>query len=179
MTTIAKASVKDFKLIAEMGRITVEEAHRSSCSAADMNDFLEKNYNETTIQEELKDPKNIYHIIYYNGQAAGFSKIILNAEHPNIQYQQATKLDRIYLLKEFFNLKLGFELLQFNINFSKENQQSGMWLFTWTGNERAVNFYLKTGFKIVGSHSFKISETHSNPNHQMFLKYPSSPKLDV
>jgi ribosomal protein S18 acetylase RimI-like enzyme len=46
-----------------------------------------------------------------------------------------------------------------------------MWLYTWTGNERAVSFYLKAGFKIIGSHNFKISATHSNPNHRMLLEF--------
>ena len=103
--------------------------------------------------------------------SARFSKIILNEVHPNINKQQVTKLDRIYLLKEFFDLKLGCELLKFNIELSKKNNQSGMWLFTWVGNTRAVNFYLKAGFKIIGSHKFKVSETHYNDNHHMLLEF--------
>ena len=46
-----------------------------------------------------------------------------------------------------------------------------MWLFTWVDNKRAVNFYLKTGFKIVGSHKFKVTDTHYNQHHQMYLSY--------
>ena len=46
-----------------------------------------------------------------------------------------------------------------------------MWLFVWKENHRAINFYNKAGFKIFGSHDFKLSETHANPNHVMFLKY--------
>lgn len=38
-------------------------------------------------------------------------------------------------------------------------------------NHRAVNFYLKTGFQITGSYDFKLSDTHSNPNHRMLLLY--------
>jgi ribosomal protein S18 acetylase RimI-like enzyme len=61
--------------------------------------------------------------------------------------------------------------MQFNIDYSREQGQAGMWLFTWTGNERAVDFYKKVGFTIIGSHQFKLSETHYNPNHQMLLQY--------
>ncbi len=46
-----------------------------------------------------------------------------------------------------------------------------MWLFVWKENQRAVNFYDKAGFKIIGNYEFKLSKTHSNPNYQMFLKY--------
>ena len=82
--------------------------------------------------------------------------------------ENITKLERIYLLKEFY---LGAELFEYNVRLAKENNQKGMWLFVWVENERAVNFYKKNGFVIIGSHDFKISETHSNPNHQMFLGF--------
>ncbi len=171
MISIIQANPIHAQIISEIGRISVEEAHRDSCSANDLNQFLEKNYNVEVIQDELKDEKNMYHIIYSDGEAAGFSKIMLNSVHSNIQQTNVTKLDRIYLLANFFNRKLGFELLQFNIELSKKNNQFGIWLFTWVGNERAIKFYQKNGFAIIGSHNFQVTETHYNQHHQMFLAF--------
>ena len=171
MTSIIKAKEEDFKLIANIGKIAVELSHRESCSAEDLNEFLQNTYNDDAIKEELNDTNNIYYIIYYTEKPAGFSKIIFNSAHPNVPEKNVTKLDRIYLLEEFYALKLGIELLKFNIELSKKNNQSGMWLFTWTGNKRAVNFYFKAGFKFIASHNFKITETHYNPNHQMFFQF--------
>ncbi|MEO8085604.1 MAG: hypothetical protein ABI763_02220 [Bacteroidota bacterium] len=113
MIKIIKATEKDFSDIVAIGKITVEEAHRDSCTAEEMNQFLENNYTDDAIKNELSDINNIYHIIYFNEQRAGFSKIIFNCSHPNIQPKNVTKLDRIYLLKEYHNLKLGYELLKF------------------------------------------------------------------
>ncbi len=169
MTSIVKATEKDYKLIMDIGAIAVEEAHRESCSAEDMQTFLRNTYNEIAIKEELKDSHNLYHIIYYQDKAIGFSKIILNYSHPNIEQQNVTKLDRIYILKEYFDLKLGYTLLQFNIALAKENNQYGIWLFTWVDNKRAVDFYIKTGFTIIGNHKFKVTETHYNSHYQMLL----------
>lgn len=170
MISIIKATEKDYNPIVAIGKVSVEEAHRESCSKEELNEYLERNYNDETIKEELSESKNIYHIIKYNEEAVGFSKIILNEEHPNIQQKNVTKLDRIYLRKEYYNLKLGFQLLKFNMELAKYNKQVGIWLFTWVGNKRAVDFYLKTGFIIVGSHQFKVTENRYNENHQMFLK---------
>jgi ribosomal protein S18 acetylase RimI-like enzyme len=168
---IKRATAADCASIVSIGQIAVEEAHRASCSAEDMKDYMSRNYNDTAIQQELSNPENVYHIIYYKTQPIGFSKIVLNAEHPNISLKNTAKLDRIYILKEYFGLKLGYELLKFNVEFTKEQYQSGMWLFTWIGNERAIDFYLKTGFEIVGTHNFQVSKKHSNPNHHMLLRY--------
>ena len=143
MISVIKATERDYNSIAGIGKISIAESHRDSCSAGDMNEFLERNYNSDAIKEELNDINNIYYISNYNGKPVGFSKIILNAKHPNIVTENVTKLDRIYLLKEFYGLKLGLELLNFNIELSGNNNQSGIWLYTWIGNNRAINFYLK------------------------------------
>jgi len=171
MTTIIKATSDDFQLLADIGKQTLLESHGHSAPKADMDAYVNKNYSAGYFQNELSSPTNIYHIIYHNGQAAGYSKLILDYPHPGIPIQQVTKLERIYLLKEFYGLKLGKELFSFNIELSKSKKQAGMWLFVWKENKRAISFYLKYGFKNIGSHDFKISETHSNPNHIMFLEY--------
>ncbi|MEP7264756.1 MAG: GNAT family N-acetyltransferase [Bacteroidota bacterium] len=171
MTSIVKANFEDFRTLTDIGKASFLESHGHSASEEDISNYVSEKYNHDVFKSELNDSRNIYHIIYHNGQPAGYSKIIYNASHPNVPMTDATKLERIYLLKEFYNLKLGAKLLQFNIELSKQNDQAGMWLFVWKENPRAVNFYKKKGFVIIGSHDFKISETHSNPNHQMLLKY--------
>ena len=171
MISIVKATEDDFQLLTDIGKISFIESHGNSAAVDDINTYVNKKYNQNVFKEELRDLKNIYHIIYYDKQAAGYSKINFNAVHSNIQIDNITKLERIYLLKEFYNLKIGFELLKFNIELSRKNHQEGMWLYVWKENHRAVNFYKKNGFEICGSYDFKLTDTHSNPNHQMFLRY--------
>lgn len=169
MISVIRATVEDHRPIVAIGKEAVAYAHRDSTSPENLNAYLEKNYSDYAIREELADLNNIYHIIHYNGKPAGFSKIILNTKEPGIKAVNVTKLDRIYLLKEYYGLKLGLELLNFNCRLAINNKQSGIWLYTWTGNKRAIDFYLKTGFTIIGSHKFYVTKTYYNLNHLMFL----------
>ena len=178
MISVIRATEKDHDAIAGIGKISVAESHEGSSSPEDMNKYLERTYNADSIKEELNDVNNIYYLINYNGKPVGFSKIIFNAKHPNIVTENVTKLDRIYLLKEFYGLKLGLELLNFNIELSRNNKQSGMWLYTWIGNNRAIDFYLKAGFNIIGSHKFYVTKTHYDVSHQMFLNFPERKEVD-
>lgn len=171
MTTIQKATIHDAATIATIGKQSFLESHGHSASAADIESYISRKYTADAVQLELADPRNIYHLIYYNGQVAGYSKILLNTTHENIPAPNTTCLDRLYLLKDFYDLKLGAKLLEYNINLSKQANQAGIWLYTWTENKRAIAFYHKAGFKIVGSASFSISPTHANPNHVMYLEY--------
>lgn len=169
--TILKPTLADAGLLSTLGAQTFIESHGHSGPKADIESYVAGNYTPSYFENELQDEKNSYHIIYFKDRPAGFSKIILNHPHPDMQLKNVTKLERIYLLKEFYNLKLGAALFDFNLNLSKANNQTGMWLFVWKENLRAFNFYFKNGFKIIGSHDFKISETHFNPNHILFLEY--------
>jgi ribosomal protein S18 acetylase RimI-like enzyme len=171
MTPIRRATADDYQMLASIGRQSFMESHGHSASPEIVADYAVDKFSETAMQQELSDAKNIYHIIYYNEEPAGYSKIIFDAVHPNIAEKNITKLERIYLLEKFINLKLGKQLLQFNIDLSRWHHQSGMWLFVWMENPRAFQFYQKAGFQIIGRHDFHLSPTHANPNHQMLLIY--------
>jgi ribosomal protein S18 acetylase RimI-like enzyme len=171
MTEIKKAEKADAKLVAEIGKLSFLESHRLSASFADIDAYVAETYTTEIVGKELSDPENIYHLIYYNQQPAGYSKINLNHPLEKVQAKNITKMDRLCLLQEFYNLRLGLKLLEFNIALSKKANQLGMWLYTWIENKRAVSFYLKAGFEIIDKAYFKISATHSNPNHLMYLKY--------
>jgi diamine N-acetyltransferase len=171
MASIIRANIQNSELLASLGRITFIESHGHSASPEVINKYVSEKFNNDILRKELSDPGNICYIIYHDSQPAGYSKIILDSPNPEVEMKNITKLERLYLQKECYHLHLGFELLQFNIELSKSSKQVGMWLYVWKENQRAVNFYLKTGFKIIGSFDFKLTESHSNPNHFMLLLY--------
>ena len=171
MNAIERATLNDLKLLSAISKQTFIESHGQSASASDIDFYVNEKYSYEALKQELSNPNNIYHIIYHKAQPIGFSKIVLNSPISNYQLATVTKLERLYVLKAFHKLKLGQALFNFNVELSRTNNQSGMWLFVWKDNARALNFYLKNGFNIIGSHDFEISASHSNPNHQMLLKY--------
>ena len=171
MIQIIKATIEHSNLIAKIGKQTFLESHGNSASIEDINRFILKTYNKKAFCKEFENPNVQYHIIYFNNKVAGFSKIELNTSNKDITDLNITKLDRLYLLKKYYKQKLGSKLFDFNIQLSKKHHQKGIWLAVWIENQRAINFYKKNKFKIVGEYSFKISETHANPNHIMYLKY--------
>jgi ribosomal protein S18 acetylase RimI-like enzyme len=169
MIRIEKASPDDHQLIAELGRITFIESHGSSASADDIAAYVAAKYTPEAVKTDIANQDHLYYIVYYGDQAAGYSKIILNCGHPEINQNPVAKLDRIYILREYYDKKIGLELLQFNVDFVKQARQVGIWLYVWTENQRAVKFYLRNGFTVIGSHDFPISATHSNPNYRLYL----------
>lgn len=171
MIKIIKAEIEHCELIAKIGKQSFIESHGESASKSDIDVFISKTFTKEILLTQLSNPNIRYHLIYYNNNVAGYSKIELDSPNSNIQNKNVTKLERFYLLKEFYGQKLGLKLFEFNVELSKKNQQKGIWLAVWVENLRAIKFYTKIGFKIVGKYDFKISNTHSNPNHIMYLSF--------
>ncbi len=171
MITIRPATVADAQLLSTVAPITHMESHGHSASAEHHEIYISKKLSAEAFTNELSNPDFLYHMIFVDEVAAGYSKIILNFNHPLITEQPVTKLERIYLLKSFYGMQAGQKLFDHNVSLSKDHHQQGMWLHVWKENHRAFAFYLKQGFEIIGSYDFEVSPTHFNPNHVMYLKY--------
>lgn len=161
----------DAPLLSKIGGISLIESHGHSAPMETMQDYVSRSFSEEACCNELSDDCNIFFLITYKDQPAGYSKIILNTSHPNVALQPATKLERLYLLREFYGLALGDHLLQRAIELATIAGDKGMWLNVWKKNDRAIHFYEKQGFQIMGESEFVLTSSHSNPNWVMWLTY--------
>lgn len=171
MISTRKADTSDAQALSAIAAQTFMESHGHSADPADINTFIADKYTVETCLADLANPANNYHFIYYNDKLAGFSNIIFNFPCINSDLEPVTKLERIYILKEFYDHKLGHHLFNLDIELAKSNGQKGIWLFVWKENERAIRFYAKNDFNPVGSFDYRISPTHTNPNHVMLLEF--------
>jgi|TARA_B110000902_G_scaffold260407_1_gene333278 ribosomal protein S18 acetylase RimI-like enzyme len=171
MINIKKATVVDTNLLVSLSIEAFLPAHGHSSPKKDIDSYISKNFSKENLRDELLEQNNEYYLIYYKNKVAGFSKVIFNSPNENIDGINITKMERLYLLKEYYGLGLGLELFNFNVTLSKKNHQRGLWLEVWIENLRAIAFYTKTGLKKTGLYNFKVSETHSNPNYVMFQEY--------
>ncbi|MDB5253437.1 MAG: hypothetical protein JWP27_2606 [Flaviaesturariibacter sp.] len=171
MVSIRKLGVADAPLLAAIGSKSLVESHGHSAAPSVMQAYCDEKFTEAALVEELSDPQHIFHGIFHNGIPAGYSKIIYHQPLPHIEQKAITKMERLYLLKEYYNLKLGKQLFDFNLGLSKAQGEAGMWLYVWKENERALRFYAREGFRVIGDGWFRLTADHANPNWQMLLLY--------
>ena len=169
--SITKICKKDAETLRELAVTTFRESHGHSAAAEDIDEYINAKFTLDNIDGELSDASNIFHFVYVNGELAGYSKIIYNTAYENLTQPNSTKLERLYVLEKFHDLKIGKQLMDFNINLAKQNAQSGLWLYVWTENHRAVRFYKNYGFQQIAETFFHISPRHSNPNWILSLEF--------
>lgn len=171
MVSYKRLGPADASLLAEIGGISLLESHGHSAPAPVMQAYADRNFNPEACGAELAEAATIFWAVYVNDQPAGYFKIILQSSHPMVPLQPVTKLERLYLLKEFYGLGLGQGLLKKAIKLSKKAGDKGIWLDVWKKNDRALRFYEKEGFETVGESRFVLTETYANPIWVMLREY--------
>lgn len=171
MGTIKIPTPADLPLLSALASKALWESHGHSAAYEDMNRYITTKLSEEALRTELLDERNIFYWLHHDGRPAGYSKIILDTPNECVAAQNVTKMERLYLLEEFHGQGLAKQLFDFNVEIAKEAKQAGIWLNSWKENHRAIAFYQKMGFEIVGDSLFKISDTHYNPNHVMWLDF--------
>ncbi|MAD96741.1 MAG: GNAT family N-acetyltransferase [Flavobacteriaceae bacterium] len=168
---IRKAQVADCKELSEVAIASFLPAHGHSSPKEDMDNYIQNNFSEGNLRKEIADSANEYQVLIYENNIVGYFKINPNLTTSFSEMTAITYMSRLYVLQEYYNFGFGKKLLQKAIEVSKIRGQEGMWLKVWVENQRAINFYKKMGFEIIGTSDFVISETHSNPNFVMLKKY--------
>src|SRR6476469_10374180 len=119
MTTLKPLTKDDAVMLAEIGGASLIQSHGHSAPANIMEAYRKKAFSVEACRAELAHERNVFNGVYYNGKPAGYSKIILSEPHPAVYLQPVTKLERLYLLNDFYGLKLGHRLLAQAIELSK------------------------------------------------------------
>src|SRR5436190_6295186 len=84
--SIRKATTQDAKLLTDLAYTTFWDAfaHHPKNAPDDLNHYMRQAFNQEQIESELGDKKNIFLIAELDGEAAGYSKIIIDNIEPGI-----------------------------------------------------------------------------------------------
>ncbi len=159
MNEIRLANNADAIHIALLGRITFTETFGHFFrDKNDMLDYYNRTFSVEKIRTGLKNTNNVFWIAFVNELPVGFAKLKLNSKSKFIQSENVCQLQKIYVLNDFLSMKIGLELQKKLINKAKENKFAEIWLSVLESNSRAINFYKKNNFIIIGNHNFQIGK---------------------
>jgi ribosomal protein S18 acetylase RimI-like enzyme len=157
---IRQATVEDAKLLTDLAYTTFWDAfaHHPKNAPDDLNYYMRQAFNQEQIASELADAKNIFLIAEIDGEAAGYSKIIIDNIEPGITATRPVELSRLYAHQKHLGQGVGQRLMDACFERARAEDRDVMWLGVWEYNPRAQRFYEKNGFRIVSSHVFQLGE---------------------
>ena len=124
----------------------------------DLMDYYDWTFSVQKIEDGIEKPNNIFWIAFANRLPVGYAKLKLNSNSEFIESKSVCQLQKIYVLRDFLSMKIGFELQEALLKKAKELNFHQVWLSVLNSNQRAISFYKKTGFEKIGNHDFQIGQ---------------------
>lgn len=153
---IRYAAVADAILLADLGRRTFVDAFGSQNDPAHIQEYVAVAFVVDRLEDELKDPNTDFLIAEAGGEALGYAKIALGDAPACVTSPDPIELERIYVDQSAIGTGVGSVLMSASLEAIKTRGGRSAWLGVWERNKRAIRFYRKWGFEIVGDKVFVL-----------------------
>ena len=153
---IRAATGDDAALVAELGRRTFDEAFRDNVAPDDMAAYLADAFAEEKIRSELNDRETVYLLAFVNDAPVGYARLHFGEPHPSVSGPNAVKLWRLYTDAAFQGHGIGAALVRAAGDAARLRGGKSLWLTTNIHNARAISFYERAGFAVVGGATFTL-----------------------
>jgi diamine N-acetyltransferase len=164
MITIVEATIDDIKLIQSIAYQTWPIVYSEIITQEQIAYMLDLFYSEEALRENSIDKGHVFILIKDKNSTLGFASF----EHNYLQ-KNLTRLHKLYLLPESHGKGLGKLLLNAVEKSAIENQSVGISLNVNKYN-KALHFYLKSGFEIVKEEKIAIGSDFFMDDYVMELK---------
>lgn len=156
--TIKRGTTGDAEMLTELSVTTFLEAFAADNKKEDMDKYIAEAMSVSRLTEELADENNIFFLVCYNDELAGYAKLGKARKPEAESFKKPIELERIYVLKKYYNARIGAALMNHCLEYATANQHDVLWLGVCQHNHRAVNFYKKWGFEFYGTHQFVLGD---------------------
>ncbi|MEW6731131.1 MAG: GNAT family N-acetyltransferase [Acidobacteriota bacterium] len=155
---IRYAAPRDATLLSRLGRETFYDtfADHPRNSLENVMAYIEEAFSLEKIESELADPKAIFLIAESEGEAYGYTKLLIDSYEPAIIASRPIELVRLYASKNFIGKGIGAALMRRCLDEAAYLERDVIWLGVWEYNKRARDFYNRWKFIPVGSHLFQL-----------------------
>jgi len=160
---IVKATTTDAELIVSLARRTFIDTYSELGIRNNMGRYMEEYFNVEKVSEELAREDLHFYIARLQDQPVGFTKLRNDRMPRGIADKRCLEIERIYILKEFQGNSGGKELMNVIKKMARESRYQVIWLQIWQKNEKAVQFYRKSGFVVYETTVFNFyDELHDD-----------------
>jgi diamine N-acetyltransferase len=154
--TLRYANADDAELIAGLSRQTFYESFAAHNTKEDMDKFMSEQFTKEALMKEVITPGNIFLLAYADNAVTGYVRMRESKNPPELGDVNAIEIARIYASANFIGKGIGNALMQKCIAIAKEKRKQTTWLGVWEKNWRAIDFYIKWGFKKFAEHDFVL-----------------------
>lgn len=163
MISILQATSKDIPIIQEIANITWPITYGDILSEQQLEYMMNMMYSEESLLKQFKAK-----LLFFLAQEGDIVLGFMSCEN-NYENNKVTRIHKIYILPEAQGKGVGKLLIDKVIELAKENQ-SGFVSLNVNKFNKAIGFYQKIGFEIIGKEDIDIGKGYLMEDFKMELK---------
>jgi GNAT superfamily N-acetyltransferase len=157
--SIRHAGAKDANVLSQMGRLTFTQSYVSIIPAGELASYTSRAFSLEQVETELCAEEITYLLALAGTEPCGYSKLAPTPVPPAIDGPNPVELARLYILPEWAGKGIGTLLIKEALGAALEQNYGSCWLRVWIGNERAIRFYHRWGFREIGSEPYNVGRS--------------------
>ena len=106
------------------------------------------------VSELLGNPRRVLYVAERQDCLLGFSQACLSVPHAEVSARLPVELERLYVQSRSHGRGIGRRLLAEAEAFAAANGADAIWLTVWVENERALEFYARSGYTDIAETRF-------------------------
>ena len=168
--SIRAAGPADADILSRVGAESFAAAYQATTTAEDIVAHIDAHFSSTAIRDAMANTSCHYLLASVDAEPAGLLKLRDNPCPVEIPDKAAAEIQLVYILPGFQRLGLGARLIDAAIRRAGDQGLNSVWLSAWEHADWALNFYLKAGFRRVGTQEFRVGAT-AYTDHVMWLPF--------
>lgn len=153
---LRRAVPDDAPSLALLAERTFRDTFGARNSPGNMDLHCERHFSSDIQAGEIADRNLVTTLAVEDGRFAGFTQVALARAHPAVAAGSPAELSRLYVVAEWHGKGVAQALMNDALASARAAGADVLWLGVWEHNPRAMAFYRKSGFEIVGSQAFML-----------------------
>lgn len=162
MTTIRRARDGDAAALAELAERTFRDAFTAGADADDMALHCTASFGPGIQAREIADPGWVTIVAEESAGLVGFAQLRLRSQKHCVAAERPSELYRIYVSRRWHGAGVAQRIMDEVMRNAAQADSDRIWLGVWEENARAMAFYRKYGFEVVGEHEFRFGAERMN-----------------
>jgi diamine N-acetyltransferase len=160
--SIRTATAADAEMLTEFARGVFYDAFAPMNSPENMESYMSQNFTLQKLSAQIADSRAIFLIAEIDATPAAFAKLYDGDIPDCVSDPAAVEIERFYVDRQFHGRGVAQALMQDCFDRAKQSGRWTIYLGVWENNHRAIAFYRKCGFEVVGSHVFQMGDEAQN-----------------
>ena len=153
---IRQATVHDAELLARLGAALFLQTFAHQNTPEDMEAYLASAFSPVLQAAELEQPETLFLLASIGEAPGGYAQLAVTEPVDCVEAVHPVELVRFYVDAAWHGQGLSHTLLQEIFDRAAARGHDRIWLGVWEKNARAIAFYKKRGFEVVGSKDFLL-----------------------